>query len=103
MTWAFSWKINLYPNSGPYFVMAMNINERIQMPIKLLCGALVLRILLMTLYEADHHDLAFYANEKPTVELPAELQKRVEIRLVDLLEHDFLILEHAGLKVYRSK
>lgn len=42
MTWVFSWKINLYPNSEPYFVMAMNINERIQMPIKLLCGALVL-------------------------------------------------------------
>src|SRR5579864_9447285 len=42
MTWVFSWKINLYPNSEPYFVMAMNINERIKMPIKLLCGALVL-------------------------------------------------------------
>ena len=46
--------------------------------------------------------ISYYANEKPTVELPAQLQECVEIQFIDLLEQDFLILEHAGVKVYRT-
>ena len=46
--------------------------------------------------------ISYYASEKPQVELPDALKDDVDIKFVDLMEKDFLILEHAGVKVYRT-
>jgi len=46
--------------------------------------------------------ISYYALDEPTVELPEALKNAVEIEFVDLLEQDFLLLAHSGVKVYRT-
>jgi hypothetical protein len=46
--------------------------------------------------------ISYYATDAPEVTLPKDLQQQVKVRFVDLLEQDYLVLEHEGLKVYRT-
>lgn len=46
--------------------------------------------------------ISYYAMEEPKVELPDALIESVEINFVDLMEKDFLVLEHGGVTVYRT-
>jgi hypothetical protein len=46
--------------------------------------------------------ISYYAMEEPKVELPDALKESVEIHFVDLMEKDFLVLEHGRVTVYRT-
>jgi hypothetical protein len=46
--------------------------------------------------------ISYYALEQPTIEVPEALKQNMEIKFVDLMEEDFLVLAHCGVKVYRT-
>jgi len=56
----------------------------------------------MTLAMKPTITVSYYAIEEPTVELPDTLKQSVVIKFVDLMEKDFLVLDHGGVKVYRT-
>jgi hypothetical protein len=46
--------------------------------------------------------VSYYAHDQPKIELPDSVRKNVQVQFIDLMEQEFLFLEHAGLKVYRT-
>lgn len=46
--------------------------------------------------------ISYYGHHRPKITLPAGLRNQVEIKFTDLMEKDFLALEHASVKVYYS-
>lgn len=46
--------------------------------------------------------ISYYALEEPQVDLPDALKETIDINFIDLMEKDSLVLEHAGVKVYRT-
>ena len=46
--------------------------------------------------------VSYYSSELPVIDLPEALKETVEVRFIDLMEKDFLVLKHAGRKIFRT-
>jgi hypothetical protein len=46
--------------------------------------------------------ISYYALNQPEIALPEALKEIVDITFIDLMDKDFLALEHGGVKVYRT-
>lgn len=46
--------------------------------------------------------ISFYGNKQPQVTVPEDLQRSVELKFTDLLQQEFLVIEHNGVEVYRT-